>query len=79
MFLEPKPVYIRQCITALGKPKKTFKTFEQAVIWAKKQNENPKFIHKQVAYKCSSCLLFHTGRSPHNTILTHDKNIYEKP
>ena len=66
-----------QCInTATGKPKKTFKVFEDAVDWAKRMNENPKFIHKQVAYKCKKCLKFHTGRSPHNTLLKHEHNIY---
>jgi hypothetical protein len=68
---------LRQCINAFGKEKKTFKTFEEAVIWAKKMNENSKFIHKQVAYKCKHCLRFHTGRSQHNTILIHKENIYE--
>lgn len=67
-----------QCINrATGKLKKTFNTFEEAVAWAKRMNENPKFIHKQVAYKCHQCLKFHTGRSPHNTILTHKENIYK--
>jgi hypothetical protein len=67
-----------QCINrATGKLKKTFNTFEEAVEWAKRMNENPKFIHKQVAYKCRHCLKFHTGRSPHNTLLTHEKNIYK--
>lgn len=66
-----------QCINrATGKLKKTFDTFEEAVEWAKRMNENPKFIHKQVAYKCRHCLKFHTGRSPHNTLLTHNTNIY---
>lgn len=68
-----------QCINKVtGKPKKTFKTFEEAVAWAKKMNENPKFIHKQVAYKCRECLHFHTGGSPHRTLLTHKENIYEE-
>lgn len=40
--------HVRQCMAALDKPKKTFKTFEEAVAWAKKMNENPKFIHNQV-------------------------------
>jgi len=67
-----------QCINkATGKPKKTFKVFEEAVAWAKRMNENPKFIHKQVAYKCKECLRFHTGRSPHNTLLKHEQNIYK--
>jgi len=67
-----------QCINrASGKLKKTFKTFEEAVDWAKKMNENPKFIHKQVAYKCAQCLKFHTGKSPHNTLLNHSVNIFE--
>lgn len=68
---------LRQCMNAHGKAKKTFKTFEDAVAWAKKMNENPKFIYKQVAYKCNKCLKFHTGRSQHNTLLTHKENIYE--
>jgi hypothetical protein len=66
----------KQCINSFGKAKKTFNTFEEAVAWAKKMNQNPKFIHKQVAYKCRRCLKFHTGRSPHNTLLKHDENIY---
>jgi len=68
---------IRQCINnSTGIAKKTFKTFEDAVEWAKKMNKNPKFIHKQVAYKCKNCLRFHTGRSQHGTLLTYSKNIY---
>jgi len=71
------PMY--QCINrATGKYKKTFYIFEEAVEWAKKMNENPKFIHKQVAYKCKRCLRFHTGKSPHNTLLIHKENIYLK-
>lgn len=68
---------IRQCMTVHGKPKKTFKRFEEAVEWAKKMNKNPKFIHKQVAYKCKYCLRFHTGKSKHNTKLNHEINIYK--
>jgi hypothetical protein len=67
-----------QCINkATKKLKKTFKTFTEAVAWAKDMNKNPKFIHKQVAYKCQECLYFHTGRSPHNTLLHHKTDIYE--
>jgi hypothetical protein len=69
---------IGQCINrSSGKLKKTFKTFEDAVEWAKRMNKNPKFIHKQVAYKCTYCLRFHTGKSIHNTLLEHKENIYE--
>lgn len=68
---------IRQCLNAHGKQKKTFKIFEEAVKWAKRMNLNPKFIHKQVAYKCNYCLKFHTGRSKHNTLLEHKINIYK--
>ena len=68
---------IRQCMNAFGKAKKTFKIFEEAVAWAKRMNTNPKFIHKQVAYKCNHCYKFHTGRSQHNTLLEHKVNIYE--
>jgi len=68
-----------ECINkATGRPKKTFKTFEEAVKWAKRMNENPKFIHKQVAYKCKRCYKFHTGRSKHGTLLEHENNIYKK-
>jgi hypothetical protein len=67
-----------QCINkATGKPKKTFQTFEDAVEWAKEMNKNPKFIHKQVAYKCDKCFKFHTGGSPHRTLLKHKINIYK--
>ena len=66
----------RQCMNASGRAKKTFKVFEDAVAWAKKMNENPKFIYKQVAYKCDKCLKFHTGKSQHNTLLNHKENIY---
>jgi hypothetical protein len=69
---------VRQCISqATGRLKKTFSTFEEAVNWAKRMNTNPKFIHKQVAYKCPRCLKFHTGKSPHNTLLIHKENIFE--
>lgn len=68
---------IRQCINAHGKAKKTFSKFEDAVKWAKNMNNNPKFIHKQVAYKCKNCLRFHTGRSKHNTVLEHNINIFK--
>lgn len=67
---------LRQCLNAHGGAKKTFKRFEDAVQWAKKMNQNPQFIHKQVAYKCDKCLRFHTGRSKHNTLLNHKINIY---
>lgn len=69
---------LRQCINAHGRPKKTFQTFEDAVEWAKKMNKNPKFIHKQVAYKCHNCLKFHTGKSKHNTKLNHNINIFQQ-
>lgn len=69
---------IKQCINKTGIAKKTFNTFEEAVEWAKQQNLNPRTIHKQVAYKCRHCLKFHTGRSPHNTLLIHNKNIYDQ-
>ena len=68
---------IRQCMNAHGGAKKTFRVFEDAVKWAKRMNNNPKFIYKQVAYKCNHCLKFHTGRSKHNTKLVHDINIYK--
>jgi hypothetical protein len=74
---ETEKVKFRQCITSWGKPKKTFGTFEEAVEWAKLQNKNPKFIHKQVAYKCQHCLKFHTGKSKHNTVLIHKQDIYK--
>lgn len=69
---------MKQCINSFGKPKKTFDTFEEAVAWAKRMNNNPKFIHKQVAYKCRVCLKFHTGKSPHNTLLKHEQDIYRQ-
>ena len=68
---------LRQCMNANGLPKKTYKTFELAVKWAKRANNNPKFIHKQVAYKCRICLKFHAGKSEHGTLLVHKINIYE--
>lgn len=72
------PEHIGQCISkATGRPKKTFDTFEKAVEWAKRMNMNPKFIHKQVAYKCKHCFKFHTGRSIHFTLLQHNVNIFE--
>jgi hypothetical protein len=38
---------VGQCINrATGKLKKAFRNFEDAVEWAKKMNQNPKFIHK---------------------------------
>ena len=69
--------HIRQCMNAHGGAKKTFKVFEEAVAWAKEMNKNPKFIHKQVAYKCRKCLRFHTGRSIHNTLLHHKVDMYK--
>ena len=69
---------LRQCINSNGIKKKTFKTFEDAVKWAKRINKNPKFIYKQVAYKCNYCLKFHTGKSKHNTKLIHKINLWEK-
>jgi len=68
---------LRQCMTATGKAKKTFKVFEDAVAWAHKQNKNPKNIWSQRAYKCSKCLKFHTGRDPHNIVLRHETDIYK--
>ena len=68
---------LRQCMNAHGGAKKTFNVFEDAVAWAKKMNENPKFIYKQVAYKCDFCLKFHTGKSQHNTKLVHKVNIFK--
>ena len=69
---------LRQCMTATGKAKKTFKVFEDAVAWAHKMNKNPKNIWKQRAYKCQHCLRFHTGRDPHNILLKHESNIYNR-
>ena len=68
---------LRQCITATGKAKKTFRVFEDAVAWGHKMNKNPKNIWKQRAYKCKHCLKFHTGRDPHNILLRHDTDIYD--
>ena len=69
---------IGQCINQVtGRLKKTFDTWDKAVAWANRMNHNPKFIHKQVAYKCNHCLKFHTGKSLHNTLLQHSENIYE--
>lgn len=68
---------IRQCMNAHGRAKKTFTVFEDAVAWAKRMNKNPKFIYKQVAYKCNNCLKFNTGRSKHNTKLEHKVNLYK--
>lgn len=68
----------RQCMTAAGKAKKTFKVFEDAVEWAHKMNKNPKNIWKVRAYKCKRCLKFHTGKDPHNILLKHETNIYEQ-
>lgn len=67
---------LRQCHTATGREKKTFRVYEDAVKWAKRMNKNPKVIYKQVAYKCSICLKFHTGKSKHNTLLKHKIDIY---
>jgi hypothetical protein len=75
---EEKLIHRRQCVTSYGAPKKTFNVFEDAVEWAKKQNLNPRTIHKQVAYKCHVCYKFHTGRSLHNTLLYHKEKIYEQ-
>jgi hypothetical protein len=69
---------LKQCINKTGRPKKTFKVFEDAVKWAKRMNKNPKFIHKQVAYKCQHCLKFHTGRSQHGTLLVHNVDIFKQ-
>jgi hypothetical protein len=66
----------RQCMTATGRAKKTFKVFEDAVKAAHKMNDNPKTIWKQRAYKCRICLRFHVGRDPHNIQLNHKINIY---
>lgn len=68
---------LRQCMNAHGGAKKTFKKFEEAVEWAKRMNKNPKFMYKQVAYKCNYCLKFHTGGSPHKTKLEHNINIFD--
>jgi hypothetical protein len=71
-----KMKYLRQCVTAHGSPKKTFKTFEDAVRWAHKMNDDPRTIWAQVAYKCKVCSKFHVGRNSHNKILIHKSNIY---
>lgn len=68
---------LRQCINAYGKAKKTFKTFEEAVEWAHKMNDDPRTIWAQVAYKCNHCLKFHVGRNPHKILLHHKENIYK--
>lgn len=64
-------------MTASGRAKKTFKVFEDAVKWAHKMNKNPKTIWSQRAYKCKKCLRFHTGKDPHNKLLTHKEDIYK--
>ena len=69
---------LRQCINSYGKAKKTFKTFEEAVTQAKKNNLNPKNIWAQQAYKCKTCLKFHTGRNPHKIPLNHKINVYKE-
>lgn len=68
----------RQCMTSAGRAKKTFKVFEDAVSWAHKMNKNPKTIWSQRAYKCKKCLRFHTGKDPHNKLLSHKTNIYNR-
>jgi hypothetical protein len=70
-------IHLRQCITASGRAKKTYKIFEDAVKAANKMNANPKTLWKQRAYKCHNCLRFHTGKDPHNIAIHHEKDIYK--
>jgi len=69
--------YLRQCVNASGLPKKTFKSFEEAVKWAHKMNKDPRTIWKQRAYKCKYCLKFHVGRDPHKILINHETDLYQ--
>jgi hypothetical protein len=56
--------FINKDGTRVYKEKKKFKTFEDALIEARRLNTLPQTIHKFEAYKCKSCLRFHVGRTP---------------
>lgn len=58
-----KLLYIDDQGNKVRSPKKCFKTNEEAIEVARKMNQNPKAIHKTVAYKCGYCLFFHVGRN----------------
>lgn len=45
------------------KPKKQFRTNEQAIAHAKFVNGLPNRINKVVSYKCPVCFMFHVGRN----------------
>lgn len=45
------------------KPKRKFKTLDEAIKQAKYVNGNPNQIHKVVSYKCTICFNYHVGRN----------------
>ncbi len=45
------------------KPKRKFKSMEEAINFAKKINSKDHTIHKLVSYKCEKCFKYHVGRN----------------
>lgn len=59
------------------KPKKVYNTLDEAVKVAKELNASDAHISKLVAYKCTYCYKYHTGRN--GKILTEkEKNKLKK-
>ncbi len=58
------------------KPKKKYLTAQDAYNAAKTLNKLPTTIHKFGEYKCTTCYMFHIGRT--NKVMIHENNIYSK-
>ena len=59
------------------KYKKAFKTLDEAIIAAKKQNAKETTIEKLVAYKCTYCYEYHIGRNG-KRLTDKEKDKYRK-
>jgi len=59
------------------RPKKSYKTLDEAIQSAKIQNIKDKQITKLVGYKCKQCQKYHIGRNG-KTLTKKEKNKFKK-
>lgn len=64
----------RECFTVHGFKKQKYETLDLAIAAAKKCNNQPKRIHKMVAYKCKVCFKYHIGSN--GKLLKQNINLY---
>lgn len=62
---------------SVTKPKKKYKTDEDAILTCKKINSQRKQIHKVVAYRCKECDGYHIGKTK-KVLSKSDKQKYKR-